>query len=66
VELVQVRHVGGQEDVLEVAEVPLRVDQLGEGVGQVKLLQVVEIGQNSGMEYKEMLHRVLIPFFSKV
>ncbi len=57
-ELVQVRHVGGQEDILEVAEVPLRVDQLGEGVGQVKLLQVVEVGQNSGMEYKEMVHRV--------
>ena len=39
----EVGHVGGEEDVLEVAEVPLGVHGLGEGVCQVQRLQVVEV-----------------------
>ena len=46
VELVQGGHVGRDEDVLQVNQVPLGVDQLGEGVGQVELLEVVEVGEN--------------------
>lgn len=49
VELVQLGHVGGQEDILEVVQVPFRVDDLGEGVGQQKLLQAVKVGEEPPM-----------------
>jgi len=48
VQLVQLGHVGGDQDVLEISKVPLGVDQLREGVGQVKLLQIVKVGQDPG------------------
>ena len=51
-QLVELGHVGGQQDVLEVTQVPLGVDQLGEGVGQVKLLQIVKVCQDSGRYVK--------------
>ena len=45
-ELLDLGEVGHGEGGLEVAEVPLRVDGLGEGVGQVQLLQVEEVGED--------------------
>lgn len=47
VQLLDLGQVGGGEDVLEVAEVPLRVDGLGEGVGEVELLEVEEVGEDA-------------------
>ena len=45
--LLDLGEVGHGEDVLEVAEVPLRVDGLGEGVGEVELLEVEEVGEDA-------------------
>ena len=47
VHLLDLGEVGHGEDVLEVAEVPLRVDGLGEGVGEVELLEVEEVGEDA-------------------
>ena len=45
-EFVQRSHVGCDQDVFQVYEVPLRIDQLGERVSQVELLEVVEVSEN--------------------
>ena len=45
-QLLQLGHVGRGEDVLEVTQVPLRVDGLGEGVGEVELLEVEKVGED--------------------
>jgi len=48
-QLDQLLEVGAHEDVLEVCQIPLGVHLLGEGICQVKLLQVDKVGEYSGM-----------------
>ena len=44
-QLPQLGHVRPEQDFLEVLEVPARVHRLSEGVGQVKLLKVLKVGE---------------------
>jgi hypothetical protein len=48
--LLEFGEVGADEDVLEAGEVPLAVNLLREGVRQVELLQIFEIGENPCQE----------------
>jgi hypothetical protein len=48
--LLEFGEVGADENVLEAGEVPLAVNLLREGVRQVELLQVFEIGENPSQE----------------
>ena len=45
----QLLQLGTKEDVLQVCEIPLGVDLLCEGVGEMQLLKVDEIGEYPGM-----------------
>jgi hypothetical protein len=48
--LLEFGEVGADKDVLEAGEVPLAVNLLREGVRQVELLQIFEIGENPNQE----------------
>ena len=56
----QFRHVGCEQNGLQVLEIPFGIDGLGEGVGHVQMLQVVEVCEDSGVEVGPGDHEVVV------
>jgi hypothetical protein len=44
--LLELGEVGTDKDILQAGQIPLRVDLFGEGVRQMKLLQILKIRED--------------------